>query len=61
MKRMMVETLDGPCDSGPCTLKYRQCDHMVEDIQRFETLSILDSRLYELVTVLIKQKYIIAS
>lgn len=42
-KTILVEKFNQYCDSGLDTLKYHLLDHMVEDLQRFGTLSVKDS------------------
>lgn len=45
-KSLLVETFREHCDSGMYTLRCCLPDHMVEDMRRFATLSVLDSVSY---------------
>lgn len=44
------------CDSGPSALQYRLFDHLIENIQRIGTLSVLHSSPYRKLIVRIKQE-----
>lgn len=46
-KRMLVVTFHELGDSGFYTFKYRLLDHMMNDLLKFGTLSVLDRNLYE--------------
>lgn len=56
-KRELVERFDDHCESGLYTLKFHLLDHMVEDIRKFGTLSVLDGSPFEHFNVHIKQAY----
>lgn len=57
LKKMLVKTFDGYCDSSMHTLKHHLPDHAVEGIRRSRTLSVLDSSSYEHFNLNIKQAY----
>lgn len=44
---MLVDTSDEDCDSCLYSLECHSLEDMVEDIQRFGTLSVLNSRSYD--------------
>lgn len=44
---MLVETFYGHCDTGLLIVKSHVLDYKVEDIRRFETISLLNSTPYE--------------
>lgn len=54
-KKMLLETIDEHYNFCQYTLKYYLLDHMVDHIQKFETLSVLGSSAYDHFNVLIKQ------
>lgn len=56
-KRMLVDAFDEYYDSGLYRLKYQVLDHTVDDLQKFETLSILGISPYEHFSVHIKHFY----
>lgn len=41
-KRMFVDTIDEPRDSGLYTHMYHLLDHMLKELQKFGTLSFLN-------------------
>lgn len=60
-RRMLVERFDEDLNSGLYTSKYSLRDEMVEEIQRFEMLSVSDSSSYEYLHVHINQAFRSAS
>lgn len=54
---MLVQTFPDRCESGLYPLKYQLFGHVIEDIRRFQTPSVLDSGPYDYFNFLVKQAY----
>ena len=53
-----VWTLFGPhCDRGLNTLKFHLLDHLVDDLERFGTIHVLNASPYEHFNLIVKQSY----
>lgn len=60
-KKLLVIAFDKHCDYSQYTQMYQLLDYMVKYKQRFVTVSVLDSGLYEHFNLHIKQVYNITS
>lgn len=56
-KKIFVGAFDEHCHSGLYTPKYHVLDHMVENMRKLGTISVMDSSLYEYSHVRIMQFY----
>lgn len=56
-KRMLVDTFAERCDSGLDILKSHQFDHLVKEVRRFRTISVLDRSPFEHFNVQVNQAH----